>query len=570
MPSNNNIYSLAFTRILFADDKFIIETETQKRYMLTTGISEYYILMNLARKVKQNGQIIIEIAEAKSKPVLKPIALIHPEGNVWITLTEDEDTAKPVLSDKTLLEPFSTLHGEIYADGFIDHTRTTLSYREFTAAEKTLHSSYYVVDLQAHYRRNYPGRPYDVRLHYPMIKGIRKHHYYTDDFLFGDLLTFYREWSDPFPWYLYLKTFGGPGTLPSFIRMRLMADNQSQECIPLAVKVLKSAKANARIRHYAILLAGLDEKNDTIISTFAEECPRAMLRLWHNRGSSHFYPMVLDNARRILDGHKDDIIDDLAETYMPDHNEYEQYVIGHRGYFNFDILTIEQVRELWGIYKQIALLLEKPGTDEMEKLRLGNAFRAFLMAVVYNATRAVDDILWDVYCNHNYLLYSRWSQDSHYSQNDIMWQRYLFSYTVHIRENFWEWLQHYARNYDSYYLYNNQCFFLAIYARIAYHVLTSATFYDVLSHIIDSNYVNVETLWRGITDDEKLPDDAPSLDHRWENMFLTYSYYTWNTKAVRYYNLVAHRIDPHPDGWTYEKFRKDLQTKKDTGVVVPL
>lgn len=202
-----------------------------------------------------------------------------------------------------------------------------------------------------------------------------------------------------------------------------MADNYSTPCIPIALKVLRSKKANDRIRHYAIVLSGLDEANDEIIKGFSDCCPRALLRVYYIRRSSQLYPMLLDNARRLVeyaesqpngcssdefDPHytheiPEDILDDPHEIYISEHGKYEDFTIGQRGVISLDFLTLEQVRELWNYYKQLALLVDHAQTDDMKRLRIGNAFRAFLVALVYNQSKAVGEILWDVYCNRNHL-----------------------------------------------------------------------------------------------------------------------------------------------------------------------
>lgn len=150
---------------------------------------------------------------------------------------------------------------------------------------------------------------------------------------------------------------------------------------------------------------------------------------------------------------------------------------------------------------------------------------------------------------------------------DIMWCDYLYRYAVSqdILDNFWKWLQHYAKNYDSYYLYTNQRFFLMIYSKIAYHILPPATFYDALAPLIDSDYVLIEHIWPGITNDVPLEKNEtnPPLDHRWENMFLHTNYYAWTGKAHCYYNQVRHLIEPHPENWSVDDWQKDLKRKKE-------
>ncbi|MCD8178510.1 MAG: hypothetical protein LUE98_14245 [Tannerellaceae bacterium] len=517
--------------------------------------------------------MLISIEEQKGKPILCPVAILQNEQILWVTVTDDEQTDYPPLSDDSLLRPFVTQAGEEYPGGFIDATRTPLSYKELMFFEKYLHETSYVTELHSAWQRKHPGTPYDARLHYFMIKNIRKHRHYTDDFrLPCDPVTFYHGWTDPFPWYLYIKTFGGQDTWPSFARMRLMAENSYRQAIPLAVKILKSGKANDRICHYALLVAGLDEANDELVTSYAERCPRAVARLWYERKSSRLYPMILENAKHILAGGKDDILDDLPETYMNDHNKYEDYTINHRGYIVLNSLTLEQVRELWTVYREIAVTLSKT-RKEPEALRLGNAFRSFLLAVIYNTTAAVAEIMWEIYNKHNHLLYTIWSQDSHYPSMDIMWCDYLYRYAVSqdIPDNFWKWLQHYAKNYDSYYLYTNQRFFLMIYSKVAYHILPPETFYDALAPLIDSDYVLVEHIWPGVTNDVLLEKNEtnPPLDHRWHNMFLHTNYYAWTGKAHRYYNQVRHLIEPHPENWSVDDWQKDLQRKKKTGITVP-
>ncbi len=406
-----------------------------------------------------------------------------------------------------------------------------------------------------------------------MVKNIRKHRYYSDDFNHPcDPRYFYRGWTDPFPSYLYVKTFGGADTWPSFARMRLMAENSCLQAIPLAVRILKSGKANDRICHYAVLLAGLQEENDELIRSYAERCPRAIARIWCERKSSQLYPMLLENAKRLAAGGTDDILDDLPETYINDHNKYQDYTINHRGYIVLDSLTLEQARELWTVYREIAASLSKK-QEERESLRLGNAFRSFMMAAVYNTTIAVGEIMQEVYTRYNHLLYTIWSQDSHYRSMDIMWADYLYRYAKSwdILDNFWQWLQHYAKGYDSYYLYTNQRFFLMIYSKIAYHLLPPGTFYDALAPLIDSDYVLLEHIWPGVTNDRPLEKNGsnPPLDHRWENMFLHFNYYAWTGKAHYYYQLVRHMIEPHPENWSAADWKKDLRRKKKTGITVP-
>lgn len=582
-------YAVGFSEILYANKAFILQTDSD-RLKLSAGVSEYYILMNLAAEVKCDGVMIVELGEIKNKPALLPVAVISESGVTWIKLTEDDETGNLPDVDPQLLDAFKTGEGERYPDGFITPARTSLSYGEVMKCEAKLHEPYgdYWDNFHNYYQYKYPGQRYDVRLHYYMIKGIRKNAHRTDDFLSADRFNFYPGWEDPFPWYLYTETFGGPDTWPSYARMRLMADNYSAPCIPTALKVLKSKKANDRIRHYAIVLAGLDEASDEIIGEFSESCPRALLKVYYNRRSSKFYPMLLDNARRLVefaesqtndcsDDESDlqqapeDILDDPREVYMPEYGKYENFTIAQRGVISFDFLTLEQVRELWSHYKLIAIHIDDHRMDEMKRLRLGNAFRAFLVALVYNQTKAVGEIMWDVYCNHNHLLYGIWSQDSHYKETDIMWCRYLFDYVKvnDLLENFWQRLHKYAKGYDSYCVYSNQRFFLAIYFRVAYHVLSPEDFYDVLARLIDISYTNVTIAWQGVTDNESLPDDAPALDHRWENMFCCYNYYTWTGSARYYYDLVAHKIDPHPEGWSDELWQQNLQKKKKFRFGVP-
>ncbi len=351
-----------------------------------------------------------------------------------------------------------------------------------------------------------------------------------------------------------------------------MAENSCWQAVPLAVKILKKGKANDRICHYAVLVAGLQEANDNLIVSYADRCPRAVARIWCERKSSALYPMLLDNAKRLLAGTTDDILDDLPETYMNDHNEYQDYTINQRGYITLESLTLEQVRELWGVYREIAKALGK-SRKENECFRLGNAFRSFMMAVVYNTTVAVAEIMQEVYNEHNHLLYTIWSQDSHFRAMDNMWCNYLYLYamTQGIMDNFWQWLQYYAKNYDSYYLYTNQRFFLMIYSKIAYHILQPEKFYDALAPLIDSDYVLVEHIWSGITGDIPLEknDANPPLDHRWHNMFLSNNYYSWTGKAHYYYKLVRQFIQEHPKKWTTGNWGKDMNRKKKLDIVVP-
>ncbi|MCD8194579.1 MAG: hypothetical protein LUD74_08570 [Tannerellaceae bacterium] len=565
-------YTLPFNRIVLHKEQFCIEIQNTC-YRLHCGISEFYILLNLTGAAKKEGVMVIGIDEQKGKRLLCPVAILQNEQVLWITVTEDEKTAYPSLPDFSLLAPFETGAGNAYPDGFIDATRTALPYKELMSMERCLHQTDYVTDLYRIWQKNYPDSSYDARLHYFMIKNIRKHRYYTDDFnLPCDPQTFYHGWQDPFPWYLYIKTFGGADTWPSFARMRLMAENSCRQGIPLAVKLLKSGRANDRICHYAVLVAGLEEANDELVHAYAERCPRAVARIWCERKSSNLYPMVLENARRILADGMDDLLDDLPETYMNDHNKYADYTINHRGYITLEMFTLEQVREVWEVYRGIAGALKKC-REETGCFRLGNAFRSFLLAVVYNQTVAVAEIMWEIYKNYNDLLYTKWSQDSHFTRMDLMWADYLYRYVVSqdLLDNFWEWLQHYARNYDSYYLYTNQRFFLMIYSKIAYHVLPPQTFYDTLAPLIDSDYVLIEHIWPGVTGEAPLEkkDTHPPLDHRWENMFLNTNYYSWTAKAHHYYQLVRHRIQPHPENWTVDHWKKDLAGKKKTGIIVP-
>ncbi|MCC8134795.1 MAG: hypothetical protein LIP04_15385 [Tannerellaceae bacterium] len=565
-------YALPFTRLLLRKEQFCIESG-DTYYRLHCGISEFYILQNLTGEAKKDGSMIVSIEEQKGKPVLCPVAILQNGQILWITVTEDEQTDDLPLPDRSLLTPFETEAGEAYPDGFIDATRTAISYKELMDVEKYLHETDYVTDLWYVWQKKYPDSPYDVRFHYWMIKNIRKHRHYTDDFkLPCHPHTFYHGWNDPFPWYLYIKTFGRVDTWPSFARMRLMAENSCRQAIPLAIKVLKNDKANDRIRHYALLVAGLQEANDELVSSYAEKYPRAVARIWCERQSSNLYPMILENAHCILAGETDDILDDLPETYMNDHNKYEEYTINHRGYITLEVLTLEQVREVWSVYREIAKALTK-SREEKECLRLGNAFRSFMLAVVYNKTQAVSEIMWEVYSEYNYLLYTKWSQDSHFRAMDIMWSDYLYRYVVslNILDNFWQWIQSYAKNYDSYYIYTNQRFFLMIYSKIAYHILPPETFYDALAPLIDSDYVLVEDIWAGVTDDRSLEenDTYPPLGHRWENMFLHYNYYAWTGKAHWYYQLVRHRIQPHPANWSIEAWQKDLTKKRKQGSSYP-
>ncbi|MCD8030913.1 MAG: hypothetical protein LUF85_08880 [Bacteroides sp.] len=565
-------YTVPFTRLLLENEQFGIETGTS-HYRLHTGVSEFYILLNLTGTSKREGRMVISIEEQKGKPILCPVAILQNDQVLWITVTEDERTDYPPLPYDSLLSPFETKAGEEYPGGFIDATRTSLSYKELMYFEKYLHAADYVTELCDAWQEKHSGTPYDARLHYFMIKNIRKHRHYSDDFnLPCDPITFYHGWSDPFPWYLYIKTFGRADTWPSFARMRLMAENNCWQAIPLAVKLLKNGKANDRICHYALLVAGLQEANDEWIESYAERCPRAVARIWCERRSSKLYPMLLENGKRILAGGREDILDDLPETYMNDHNTYEEYTINHRGYIILDSLTLEQVRELWAVYREIAKVFTKSKKEE-DRLRLGNAFRSFLMAVVYNNTVAVGEIMWEVYSEYNHLLYTIWSQDSHYKGMDIMWAGYLYRYAVSqdILANFWQWLQQYAKDYDSYCLYTNQRFFLMIYSKVAYHILPPETFYDALAPLIDIDYVLIEPIWTGVTNDVLLEknDTNPPLDHRWENMFLHTNYYAWTGKAYRYYNLVRHRIEPHPEKWSVADWQKDMKRKKRTGIIVP-
>ncbi len=565
-------YTIPFTRLLLQKEQFSIETGTS-HYRLHTGISENYILLNLTATVKKDGKMILNIEEKKGKPILCPVAILQNEQVVWITVTEDEKTDYPPLPDNSLLSPFETKKAEEYPDGFIDATRTPLSYKELMYFEKYLHETDYVTELYTAWQEKYSGTPYDARLHYFMIKNIRKHPHYTDDFnLPCNPQTFYHGWTDPFPWYLYIKTFGGADSWPSFARMRLMAENSCWQAIPLAVKILKSGIANDRTCHYALLVAGLQEANDELLNEFAERCPRAVARIWYERKSSKLYPLILENGKRILAGGTDDILDDLPETYMHDHNKYESYTINHRGYIILDSLTLEEVREVWAVYREIAKELIK-SRKETKRFRLGNAFRSFMMAVIFNNTVAVGEIMREVYNEYNQLLYTIWSLDSHFRNMDIMWADYLYRYAIsqNILDNFWQWLQHYAKGYDSYCLYTSQRFFLMIYSKIAYHVLLPETFYDALAPLINISYTLIEDIWLGVTNDIPLDknDTNPPLDHRWENMFLHYDYYSWTGKAHRYYKLVSHLIEPHPENWSIADWQIDLHRKKKTGIIVP-
>lgn len=568
-------YTIPFSEILYSPKGYVLQTSAEK-YLLTAGVSEKYILMNLAAEVKRQRTMIVEIGQAKGKPTLLPVAITGEGGVTWITLTEDEQTDNLPAADSTMLAPFITREAQPYPDGFITPARTALTYQQVMQCETKLHESY--EDrwdaINTYYQHKYPGQKYDARLHYYMIKAIRKSAHRTDDFLSADRLYYYHGWEDPFPAYLYDETFGGPDTWPSYARMRLMADNCSMHYIPTAIKVLKSKKANDRIRHYAIVLAALDEANDPLISEYAESNARALLRVYYMRRSSAFYPMLLENARRLIENIEnppEDILDDPHEVYMPEHGKYEDYMIAQRGAVTLEMLSLEQVRELWSYYKQLAVMIDNAPTDEITRLRWGNALRAFLVALVYNPTKAVAEILWDIYCNHNHLLYGIWSQDSHYPETDIIWCRYLFEYASvnQVQDNFWQWLQAYAKEYDSYCLYSNQRFFLAIYFRMAYHLLPPDQFYDVLARLIDSNYTLVTITWRGVTDNKPLPEDAPALDHRWENMFRNYNYYVWTGPARYYYSLVAHKIEPHPERWNEQKWEQDLKKKKKFGITVP-
>lgn len=94
------------------------------------------------------------------------------------------------------------------------------------------------------------------------------------------------------------------------------------------------------------------------------------------------------------------------------------------------------------------------------------------LSAVYNQIKAMSEILWDVYCSHNHLLYGIWSQDSHYKETDVMW-------------------------------------------------------------------------------------------------FRCCNYYGWTGSARYYYDLVAHKIQAHPDGWSDKLWYKDLQKKKKFSFGVP-
>ncbi len=567
MKNTSPKFSLPFKAILYGNNSFIVETDTS-RYRLSAGISEHYILMNLSGSCKTHGLLIVELNEQNGKPALLPVAVRKGEAVTWIATVPDKNTDCPHLSDSLLLESHKVDYGEEYPDGFIDPSRTSLSYDELMDMEKILHSSDYVVEFYRSYRKRHPGTPlYDARLHYYMVKGIRKHKHYTDDFITPcDDTSFYLDWHDPFPWYLYSKTFGGINTWPSHAKIRLMADNGCYPGIPLALKVIKSGKANAKIMHYAIVLAGMDATNDEVVSSYKEAHPRAVARVLYERNSPELYPMLLENAQRILAGMNNDILDDFPVEYSTAYDRLEEYTINHRGFIRLDTLSEEQVRGLWEIYRQLAQQFNKAKKEE-ECFRLGNAFRAFLLALIYNQTPAVGEILDDIYRNFNTLLYTEWAEDSKYRQMDIMWMNYLYRLVLEwdILDNFWSWLQHYAQRYDHYLLSGNQRFFLMIYAKVAYRVVDPATFYDALAPLIDINYVLVEDRWPGVTENEYLDDNDPPLDHRWHNMFCDYNYYVWTDKAQFYYQLIKHKIAPHPAGWN----GKWQPGKKKLKIIVP-
>ncbi len=560
-------FSIPYNRILYGADSFILETDTAS-YRLRTGIGEHYIMLNLAGGCKKDGVMVVEQAEKKGKAVLLPVAVKNGENVTWIATSPDGSTEWPQPADLSLFDHLKADTGEEYPDGFIDWSRTTLTYNELVDLEKTLHETNYVEELYRQHIRRHPNVPvYDPRLHYPMIKGIRKHRHYTDDFVLPcDEFTFYIGWRDPFPWYLYTATFGGVNTWPSHAKMRLMADNRCLPGIPIALKVLKNKKANDRIRHYALVLAGMDPANDRLVIPCKERHPRAVARVLYERGAPELYPMLLDNARGILAGVNDDILDDYPVIHSRYYDKMEEYTVNHRGFIRLDTLGEEQVRELWELYRQVAQQIADTKNGD-ERLRLGNAFRAFLLALIYNGTQAVPDILEDIYRNFNFLLYSEWSQDSKFKWMDTMWRNYLYQLVVQwdILDNFWQWLQHHAKGYDHYYLYTNQHFFLTIYSKVAYHVLSPELFYDALAPLIDSNYVLVEVIWAGVTGDEPLGEEDPPLDHRWYGMFCEYNYYTWTSKARFYHSLVNHRISPPPPGWN----GKWEPEKKKLGIIIP-
>lgn len=185
-------YAVGFSEILYANKAFILQTAVG-RLKLSTGVSEYYILMNLAAEVKCDGAMIVKVGEIKNKPALLPISIINESGVTWVTLVENEDIHGIAGAESQLLAKFKTEDGERYADGFVNPARTSLSYWEVLECQAKLHEPYgdYWNSFHDYYKYKYPEQKYDVRLHYYMIKGIRKNAHRTDDFLSADRLNFY-------------------------------------------------------------------------------------------------------------------------------------------------------------------------------------------------------------------------------------------------------------------------------------------------------------------------------------------------------------------------------------------
>lgn len=91
----------------------------------------------LPQQQKKDGRILISIEEQKGKPILCPVAILQNEQILWITVTDDEQTDYPPLPDDSLLSRFVTKAGEEYPGGFIDATRTPLSYNELMFLKNT-------------------------------------------------------------------------------------------------------------------------------------------------------------------------------------------------------------------------------------------------------------------------------------------------------------------------------------------------------------------------------------------------------------------------------------------------
>ncbi len=174
-------YTIPFTRILYQNEQFCIEVKNTY-YRLHCSVGEYYILLNLCAEFKKEALLLFEINEQKGKSVLCPVAIIKNEQLLWLTVTEDKKTDYSPIPDLSLITSCKTEAGEEYSDGFIDAARTFLSYGELMSFESLLHKTDYVNDFCYAWQQKYPGTPYDVRLHYFMIKNIRKHRHYTDDF----------------------------------------------------------------------------------------------------------------------------------------------------------------------------------------------------------------------------------------------------------------------------------------------------------------------------------------------------------------------------------------------------